>query len=1288
MVSVSRTGPAGYEHQYRVSVLLGLRADPSVDQLHIERVGEEDATLRQSTGAGFPRTLEIQIKSTTNRLGAKEVAKILLAFPRGRAEDCLLSRLSSDSSRVCLIFSGGSTADSVAALEADLTQLALRSPNSPLPRADAATLEVALQSVSHPSKTSLGQRRKKNGGALVRELGLAGLRRISQRIYIFPRCTSEKVVREIAEVLASEFIVPREAANKLADEPLRKVIEAARDSGEDCVPALHRKAKENSADRISPRLPYVSLGGEEDFDERLRDDRYVLLAGLPLCGKTQLAKALASRLQRQGVHARVFDTVPEAARFLLEPASGESRAAVIEDPFGKVQLSPDARESWSRLSELIDELPPARRLLVTTRSDILALLRGSTLSSNWAVSGRPWHIVDRHHSDSHLVDVWNAWAQAQGRDVDEQNDLRSRLARSPILSSLEPGHAAFLALRRDKDYTALSDAEIASLARRECEELSRELLSLGQDVATLLRALAASCSTLQGPAEATLAFIAEDNTDDRPGRRPESFSEELEELPRCDPTRSLNESSLHALELMEQRGVVERNGAKYRFAHPLWEEAGRRSLSGQTLSVARQRRLVLSKALFAGDVASGENAIAALTWLCESDTSHASVRDEALSMLEDASECVFPRVSDVAMSVLLRNLEHLPISRRKRAVKLATTANYSSRQLRWSGTVAWLPSKGDGYEMGREFERLSLLREAVPTFRSRTPKDLSPSELLTVIEGSDDSGSKTAKFLEYALHADESTIRASAAIALAQRYQGARPDLVDRALSDPHPAVVCSAMVGLALSWHSVSEKNRNRWLRRLIERISSIGFGLAALHSLTSFRQWNGWSTEWYSAKNAPWRFWARCAQAALSSDPGYFGINDARLHDLARQGMQHLHPREVVAFCEAWQSWVERRLRHGYPSDYAASAGEALLANTTWRAAGRRSLIRRLSDQKDTTVQCILIRDLLLKWRSLSPAERALVCDSVLADRADSEWLVSAALIDGLTPTFLLRKLELPTDLFSLAPDQAFRAIPPDRCHHVLSLFCGYPGVLYATGIHHLNEEYWMPVLCEALYDSCHPSFPVAVRELVLRACDDTDLIPHWERLCRCGDEDTVQALFEALFLDATQWSNSSKGVLWWLIVRSPRAAVTAWSARVVSEIEAIDYADNAEMVLPHFPGVEASLAPRFAVYGLVKAARRAREAGVEGHPVDVSGLRATARCIFEHIRPRGFHIVQLLVDFVWPDRDDRATDPDYKEAEEIRQNELHQGSERQSALREPDSDPIDWVSVEKAPSDESGV
>src|SRR5690606_18875079 len=133
---------------------------------------------------------------------------------------------------------------------------------------------------------------------------------------------------------------------------------------------------------IGPRQPYLVHSYEDELYSQLERERALLLTGLPLCGKTQLACSLAGRAQGQeGVHVIKTQRLDEAYRFLLDPAAGESRLALLEDPFGKVRPSRDGREDWTRLADLLQELKPHRRVIVTNRSDVLAELRTSTDST-------------------------------------------------------------------------------------------------------------------------------------------------------------------------------------------------------------------------------------------------------------------------------------------------------------------------------------------------------------------------------------------------------------------------------------------------------------------------------------------------------------------------------------------------------------------------------------------------------------------------------------------------------------------------------------------------------------------------------------------------------------------------------------------------------------------------------------------------------------------------------------------------------------------------------------------
>lgn len=1278
-MTVSKTGPAGYEHQYRVSALLGLTLASDTDELFIERCGEEDATLRlRHDGAHL--TLEIQVKSSTSRLSPQALAAILTTFPRADTDHCLLERLVSNEHALALIFIGGPASDGIAGLEVPDALFPSTARLTPaLTLANSRSLLELVRLTEHPSKT-FGVKRKAKCSDIASTLGARGLRQLSKRIFIFSNYTSPKVLREIANTLTSTFLVPAEIATSIADEPLRRIVESARDGGGSCSAALHREARRHSSERIAPRAPYLPLTGEGALYEDFLTRQFILLAGLPLCGKTQLAYAFSQRLQRAGVHVRKCQTVEEATRFLLEPASGESRAAVLEDPCGKIRLDRDAGENWSRLSQLATDLPAARRFIATSRTDILAAFHGSASPKSWAITGTEWVEISALTSPAQVAEVWTAWAKDQNRDQEEIKAIEGRILSNADLSSLQPGHVAFLSLDHRYDYRTLSNLQVNSLARRDAVELSRDLCSSDASKAQLLRALGASATTLRGPSESNLAFITEDKSDAYPGQRPDSYTESFIVLPTANAGTSFSDPSLHALDNFERRGIVEWKSERCVFTHPLWEEAGRIALLGRTLALRKQRERLLRKALFAGDVEAAESAVRALGWLCQTAEDPSAIPEDVFATLESGTKCVFPRVSDSALEILLDNLPQLGDERKKTTIRTATLANYSARQLSWNGKVAWVSQKGDGFELGAETSRVFNIQRRLPALLNKEPRSLSPQELLQVLDHADEHNASTYSHLELGLSADESVLRSRAAKLVAQHHNRARPDLVDRSLSDPHPEVICSTMIGLALSWHSVGPAAQVGWMRALEQKLGIVGIGLAGLNTLTGFRQWSGWDPAWYSGTESPWAFWAACCRAALETDPGYFRINDARVYDLASQAMKVLPPAEVVRFCDSWQTWVEKRLRHGYVSDYAASVGDVLLSTTSWKAPGRRLLVRRITSQQDSAFQCILVRDLLRDWKMLSPPEREMLSDCIAADRVDHKWVVAAALIEGKTPICILTRLGLPQDFFQLAPSAAVLATPPGQLHHVLRLFCGHPGALAATGIHHSNEEYWGPVLAEIAKAPAHPAFRLSLREVVCRDGQDVAGLTLWKGLCSKGDKATVQLLFDALFLDATQSTNSNNAELWKLLTLSPKANTGRWRTRVTKEIEAIDYADNAKMVLQHFPNAYKLLQPRFRVYRLARLARQT----MEDPDCDADSLtvfRVAAKGLLKESTPRGHEVVNWLVEFAWPDRDARAGDPEYEAAETVRRAELEKGYARQRELREDSKDPSDWVVTEKS-------
>lgn len=1157
MTTAPHSGPPGYEQQYRVTAWLALLFDAPSLRVYVEQQAEEDFTLCVNTG-GADRTIEVQVKSSTDSLSVRDFMEILAKFPARASTNCFLERLRSDGEAIGVIVVGGRALDEINPFVILPTHIsATPRPTSPLNPTAAKTLLESLGELYAKRKSDLSKQRHAHCKSLAQTIKPADFCDLARRIFVIERVDADDTICAIATLLETRYRVPGAIAPRVADPVLRKQVELGRTHGNDIMPALRQTIEEHGVDRVAPRQPYLIRGDEDALAVQLDRDRLLLLTGLPWCGKTQLALAVAERFQRQGYHVAQFSSTADAERFLLDPASGERRLAILDDPFGRNEIGAEASEAWGRLESLVP-LRQHRALLVTSRVDILQTLHRTQDRALWRLDAVRWVEV-LMHEDGFGMKVWRAWAQQGGHDIATIERVASLLDTSS--NQLGPGHFRHLATQETAFLREAQANDLVEYARRDAAQIGHELCRKA-GVRDVLRVLALTASTLSGPRKADLDHLLGIETES-PGRR----IGRRDVFPSYDQSSHVSQSQRDILDELESRGMVAWMGDRLVLTHPCWERAAAFSLTSAG-SFARQDLDKLGRrAILCLDSDCAVQALDVLGRL-RARAGVGDVEREALaSTMFVAFDSIFPRVSmQAVISILMATeLDTLPETQQERIFGELSIPLPSADSLKWEDGRAWVA--GDSSELFWVYPEFDS-----PTQMVTLEDALTPDTVLRMLSEPESEGQVNRNMLEAALSSPEAVLRAKAGY-VAAKHHITNPDgeaLIRRALNDDHPWVVVETIVGLALSWSSLGPTIRAELKSMLEQTLRKPAFALVAMNRFNLFRQLAGYNTDWYHGHSTPWDLWASCTAAALPHYPARRQLDEVKLYDLGREACKRLPLAEGLALVEAWLTWVERRVNFMIPSAYGGSIAEVLLIATESDTLARVGLFPRLLNQQDTGLQGMILRDLMKGWEKLGDTERQAIIILLHTIRSDRRWLQAITMVAGNPPPEVQMAITGHAEALAMAPEVVVQTWPTQLLDDCISVFTGHPQPLLCIGTFHENREFWEPVIVYLAHGES-ASASLSLREII--SCYSTELYyTCWRGLCDSASGPRANEMFEKLlFWTVKHMAAAALEPYWQTLMLSPAAKDlrAQWAASAARVIEGIDYSDNLKLLV-HLPEV----------------------------------------------------------------------------------------------------------------------
>jgi len=1125
-LTIADAGPEGYRLQRLLTAWLALVWRDIIEVIPEPDDGE-DATVRLKTPSGF-RSVEVQSKRGPALVRPQELAEWLAHFPPRAAEGSLLERLQLEPERIAIFVIGGRCNDELDPLRI-ATPLVAPEPRTALTFSGGRAVQTAL--TEHATGLELPQvgastDLRKARAARVRQLALDPFvnefRVTSRRIFIVEMLSESALQVTLEPVLRERYRVPpgrfSEVLLRLDDE-VRRASLAHRDVAHSLAAAV----RSFQIDRIL-RDGHAWLDRPEvaSLVETLHRDAALLLTGRPKSGKTWLANWLGQRAQDHGVYVLVGQTPEAAARHLLDVGVVEDRLFILEDPFGSTRLRVDAHERWNVLRDLAERLPSGRRLIVTSRLDLLLALN-PTDGEPLGLDSRRWIDVSAR-SDLFAESLWARRSAESHVPV----ELIPSIGRLILDAHLQPGQIDRIAAEGPR-LAGQSSADVLALARRDAADIGREL-SRGGVMRRVLQALWWSADTRSPVRISAMAFALHGGAEEfglvALGVEPISLARsrtptEAAVPPKLPIDLSLRDDEREALDELEARRTIVMDYDGYRFRHPDDIEAARQAVLGLQShgwndAMARARR-----ALVYGCERMATTVVTRIVELSASLPA-GQLRD-LRELLRTARRSAFPVVADAALAGMAGMWGVLPPDE---TGQLLSDINDDAR--RGSPVIYWT-SEGRPFFETRWEKRRDLSRRSEDVLPPMDPSEASEQILWS-------SMFHDRPPLEWVRRAARSALvetRSRAAKRLF-RWGGAENfELMRELLGDSHPRVVALAAEGLVLGWRHHSDGLREDLSALLLgsARRPVVAVALDAL--VERFRQILGFDVDWYHGYAIPWEFVADLLSAVMAGAPSAHLLNAYRLTGLVDQALVEVAQDRALSLIDAWIGLIERSVALG-PVDVAHfTVAAGLLSIRCTDRTPRMSRLARLLAQRDTLFQFWVVCQLATRWAELTDGEQTLVCDLLREPRRDRHWIAAAALCSASSPPPEPMSQALRLGL-SRDASEIVGVWNPGVLKNCLLTLRGLGGVSQYTGAKRGEIPlFWVPVIVEASRRTTHPAFSAAVHALMYLAFDST-VQQQWKDLCESDDLSVRRSVHEAFLASVVDdgfwkeaWAQVASGV-----------------------------------------------------------------------------------------------------------------------------------------------------------------
>lgn len=1103
-MSIEQTGPKAYDYQYLITLDMTLSLLEYEElRVQVENESFEDAELSYHYGENT-FDIDLQVKQRDKEISFEEFCKWLVHFNKRGSELFILEKLQKTSDNYLIFVTNNRCMDQVSRFlcNDDICEN--------LTESKASFSESYLQElremliVSADGKTALEKRRCAHVKEFLACTSNAELRKALKKVFILERKEEQSVEDKIKKRLKCSYFIPESECETIL-ETLLSVVESGRDTGENIVSELRNVIEKKSLNRILPcDDKYCKRELFETLRAHLTNKHVLLLTGVPLSGKTYLAKAIAQDFQEKGYlikHTENIADANEVYHFMCAP-DNDQRLLLLEDPFGYVQMMDKASSAVGNILKMIREnVNSNRKLIITTRKDILfEAYRKSDLNSCKIMEHIWWDVSVNSINEAEAV-----WKECYGESEESMRIFKAidqDLAQNEAAVFLEIGEIRHL-------YTEISDIaelkevpiqDIIAMARVSAEEVYRKISGYSEEFRKLFILLGCFCNTIKTISLCDLAYILAGTDEDVSGRNRDdepvsvtcggSEREEKEEFPVYRETPQLDGESVAILRELCRLGYLYRNpvSKEISFAHPIYFYASKMMLDSE-LDAGWYSDEIIGYLKIAIGSLSRNAAICCLQCLQQSFECNETI----IPLILKGSNSIFPAVRDLAVRYMDQNFDLLDENTQKEFFENIMYIKTVERYMQWNGEECWYQKSNSFHRHFFDFlrkkpcltvEEINFRLEKEETFSKKEIYDTLYSRWHEVIPFG---------FLSYALLCDEAVIRSKAMYYIFSQYNGEQGQLKEKYLTQyENYNVVYGILKGVLSNWKAFGNSDRQLLIAYFKEQLhrKSVAFYMKSLFEKfgdeddSEVLQWENYTAE---ERKELWELWAVLITEWLKCFPAKFvSMDEPHMSYTMNISLKHLKNQGVlIEVGKAWLQWLKEYFRYQRADDYGMSVMEYIVEGTEGIPELREGIIETALMEENSNIAASHIKHLINCWKMLSDAEKNSVCRFLASsERIDYKWMLAVAIVQKQVPEEVLetilgnkKALESTSNEFMLLLESK------GILEECLSMYCGFPQPLWYNGYHHnAPYKFWDTVIMEVLKrgkaDRC---YYIALREFI---------------------------------------------------------------------------------------------------------------------------------------------------------------------------------------------------------------
>lgn len=1090
-MSVTIDGIKGYEYQYKVTVLIGLLADVEKVELFVEKNGSEDATLkiRQNNSE---RIIEIQVKREKSLLNIKKIVEWLCHFQERKDNNNLLQRLIDSETIISLFVTYSRCSDDIVTLKNKVGTVKAH---------DKINISNKWKTdfVSSLSNITLGSTKLMSGrknfceGQSKIVNNINDLSNILKRVLIWEEYSDEKIDAEIIKILNTEYQI---AQSKAPDVYLKllQIVQDGRDSGKNILPHISTTIQKNKIGRPQIDTEYSLRDEEHELLDFLEKDEVLLLTGISQCGKSEIAKSLATYYFDRGYDFRISQEIDEIQRFL--GSNPDNKIGILEDPWGHVSLLEESSERKTQLENLLTNIESNNKLIVTCRLEILFELFNTDTLDKCRLHDKKW--TDLTIKKNPIIKkYWQELSTSKGIPLHIINLFSNIIENSIPAHLIQIGQIRYLANQELDALSNKSASELEHIARSNSNDIANSIKQKDEYIAEILSVLSICCNTIQKVSKIDLAYVLSDRSLKKSIINEKFYTiNSVVQVPKYpEYTRKilLNDEVERALEYLEERQLIIVANDEILFSHPNYYEAGRYLLFPRS---ERKRKRILN---YLGNCSTCLNPINAYLgtkqFLFIYKNIKKELRNEVINYSLRCFDSIYPSVRDGSLIFLINIIENLDETQLKRVFLEIQNGDVSSSQIYWHKKIPFI-SMNASFGLSIKADK-SIIERTISQLKQQQLPGLYNSWVF--ITNMSEHKEDNIELLNILLGCNEVFIRSRVVSEIFKKISINDVSVLLNIFNDEHPSVVFNAIRFSFINWINYSKELQDFLSNQIKQVLGKRQIAIRAFNFISTFAiDYGSESINWkdFNTKQIKeiWNLWGEFFPITLKNIPLGLFFNTGRFELTMDKAMEYIEINAGMNVLTAWYERIDYQIKNKKLLDgHEMSIVNKLIKLTKDNYVIRKDLFSKLINYNDTCFMLSNIKRFMAHWSFLDSSEREQIKYLLNSERIDLRWIKAVLLNSNPVPAEIAFSIFGDDIIFKDGIDSILAKFSDNLLVDCLKVYCGEPYPLSRLEMH-LNISFWSNVIRKILLSEEHCAFKICLDDF-LSNCVTCGFVDDWK-------------------------------------------------------------------------------------------------------------------------------------------------------------------------------------------------